>query len=613
VSPQSKPAVTFQAYHGVSAAQHQANFNTLSAAGYGMISLSVYGDPGNAQYAAVWVLRPMPSWVAVHGISAAQYQSWFNTWAAQGYASQLVTATGSGSNAIFAAVMIKGVTGSWVARHNLSAAGFAAQNSAAQSANMIPVCVSIYGASGSPTYAGIWRANPGFTKWLVNPADPAPSYQTTFNTDTQLPGYTLGGWRPAFVAVSSDQTYCSVYKDDVVGPWVARHGMTSAAYQAEFNAQLAAGRYPIFVQGGGSGSNIVYTAVFAAQDQPTARQWTVTGTAVPAYAGIDGAMQAFMTANGVRAAQVAFGQNGVIQFARAYTWAEPGYRVTQPGDRFLLASCSKMFCEGVIQSLYDAKILLPADKAYAKLGFSSPADPRSDQITIQQLLDHTGGYDDTIPPYYDPTYNMGGIALSMRVNPLTRRDVCRYMYGQPLQHAPGTTYAYSNYGYLLLAAVADAVTPQRDYYSYLQAALLQPENITEVGIVSTRASGRTGQQAIAEDPGLGISALNPASSLLVPGVYGGDGEINEVGVSNDGLGASARALAQFAHLHAVWGNGGRAPGYARDGSTPGASTSVWSRADGVDAAFTINTRYWPAGSPGNIVDQLRGTIDALLP
>jgi CubicO group peptidase (beta-lactamase class C family) len=613
-SPQSaKQAVTFQAYHGVSAAQHQANFNTLSAQGYGMISLSVYGDPASALYAAVWVKRPLPGYVAVHGVNSDQYQNWFNTWAAQGYASQLVTATGSGGNAVYAAVMTQGVTGSWVARHNLNAAGFAAQNAAAQAANMIPVCVSIYGDPGNPTYAGIWRANPGFTKWLVNPADPAPSYQTTFNTDTKLPGYTLNGWRPAYVAVSSDQTYCSVYTDDVVGPWVARHGLTSAQYQAEFNAQVAAGRYPIFVQGGGSGNNIVYTAVFAAQDRPLARQWTVTGTPAPAYAGIDRAMQGFMTANGVRAAQVAFGRNGVIQFARAYTWAEPGYRVTQPGDQFLLASCSKMFCAAVIQALFDARVLSPADKAYAKLGFSRPADPRSNQVTIQQLLDHTGGYDDTIPPYFDPTYNMGAIALSLRVGRLTRRDVCRYMYGQPLQHDPGTTYAYSNYGYLLLAAVADAVTPQRDYYRYLQAQLLRPANITEVGIVSTLASGRTGQQAIAEDPGLGISALNPASSRLVPSVYGGDGEINEIGVANDGLGASARALAQFAHKHAAWGNGGRAPGAARSGSTPGASTYVWSRPDGVDAAFTINTRFWPAGSPGDIVARLQAAIDALLP
>ena len=603
----------FQAYHGVSAAQHQARVTELSAQGYGMISLSVYGDPNDAEYAAVWVNRPMPKWEAVHGVNASEYQTWFNTWSAQGYASELVSATGPGDDAIFAAVMIQGVSGAWVARHNISGAEFAAENASAHSSGLMPHCVAIYGDSGNPTYAGIWRANPGFVKWLVNPADPGPSYQTTFDTDTQLPGFTLNGWRPAYVAVSGDQTYCSVYRDDYVGPWVARHGMSAAEYQAEFDQQNQAGRYPIFVQGGGSGNSIVYTAVFASQDLPVARQWTVTGNEAPANANIDSAMETFMKANAVRAAQVAFGENGTIKFARAYTWAEPGYRVTQPSDRFLLASCSKMFCEGAIQALFDAKSLSPTDKAYAKLGFSHPADPRSDEITIQELLDHKGGYDDSIAPFFDPTYNMGEIAKSLGVSHLTRADVARYMYGQPLQHDPGTTYAYSNYGYLLLAAVVDKVSKEGDYFAYLQSTLLNPEGITEIGVVSTLASGRTNQEAIAEDPGLGMNALDPTSPLQVPSVYGGDGEINEVGVANDGLGASARALAQFAHLHAVWGNGGRSPGAARDGSTPGASTYVWSRNDGVDAAFVLNTRTWPAGSPSNIVGQLQSTIDGLLP
>ena len=611
-----KPAaspVTFQAYHGASAAQHQAHVTQLSAQGYGMISLSVYGAPSAVQYAAVWVKRPMPSWVAVHGINASDYQAWFNKWKAQGYASDLVTATGSGANAIFAAVMVKGVTGAWVARHNLSAADFTAQNATARSSGQIPHCVAIYGASGNPTYAGIWRANPGFVKWVVNPADPAASYQTTFNTDTQLPGVTLNGWRPTYVAVAGDQTYCSVYKDDYVGAYVARHGLTAAAYQTEFNNQTRAGRYPIWVQGGGSGNNIVYAAIFASQDLPSARQWTVTGTTVRSYSAIDDAMKTFMQANGVRAAQMAFGKDGTILFNRAYTWAEPGYGVTQPSDRFLLASCSKMFCAAAIQALFDAKKLSPTDKAYAILGFSSAKDPRSDQITVQQLIDHYGGYDDTISPFYDPTYSMGGIAKSLGVANLTRLDVVRYMYGQPLQHDPGKVYAYSNYGYLLMAALVDKLSTQGDYYSYLQSTLLRPAGISEIGVVSTLARGRTNQEAIAEDPGLGTSALDPTSRLLVPGVYGGDGEINEVGVGNDGLGASARAMAQFAHLHAVWGNGGRRPGYAREGSTPGASTFVWSRNDGVDAAFTINTRTWPAGSPNNIVDQFQTTIDGLLP
>jgi len=197
---------------------------------------------------------------------------------------------------------------------------------------------------------------------------------------------------------------------------VARHGMTSADYQTEFDHQNAAGFYPICVQGGGAGINTRYAAIFAKQDIPLSRQWSITGTTVPALAGFDHAMQTFMQANGVRAAQLAIAKNGVTKFSRAYTWAEAGYRITQPSDRFLLASCSKMFLAAAVQALYDAKKLKPDTKVYPLLGFSSPADPRSDTITIQQLLDHTGGYDDTATgSNFDPTYNMRKIALDLNL------------------------------------------------------------------------------------------------------------------------------------------------------------------------------------------------------
>jgi len=52
-------------------------------------------------------------------------------------------------------------------------------------------------------------------------------------------------------------------------------------------------------------------------------------------------------------------------------------------------------------------------------------------------------------------------------------------------------------------------------------------------------------------------------------------------------------MAQFIHTRAVWGNGGRAPGAARSGGTPGASTWAESRWDGVDWAYTVNTGDWP--------------------
>ncbi len=599
----------FQAYHGVNGTQHQANFNTFSAQGYRMISLSVYGDPSDAHYAAVWVKRAGSAWVAVHGVNSEGYQSFFNNWTAKGYVPVLVTGTGTAANAVFAAVFEQGVPGTWLARHGMTSGPeanvgtFQNLNKSAHSQGMVLRSVAIYGTSSDRRYMAVWHANPGYVKWHAHPSDTGESYQDVFNAEVQLPGYQLSGYRPAYVAVSSDHMYCSVFKDDVVGTWVARHGMSASDYQTEFDKQKAAGLYPICVQGGGVGNDIRYAAIFAKQDLPMARQWSVTGTAVPGLAALDHAMQNFMQTHGVRAAQLAVGKSGSIKFSRAYTWAEPGYRGTQPSDRFLLASCSKMFLEAAVQALYDSKKLTPTTKVYPLLGFSHPADPRSDNITVQQLLDHTGGYDDTgTGSGFDPTYNMRKIALDLNLgHPATKLDVARYMYGRPLDFTPGTNNKYSNFGYLLAGAVVEKVTGQH-YADFVKSALLTPAGISEVQVISTLASGRNAHEAIAEDQGLGLSPLDLASSRLIPAVYGGDGEINEVGDPNDGLGASAQAMVQFIHLHAVWGNGGRAANSARAGSTPGASTLAVSRGDGVDWAYTVNTRDWAPGRSPTLDD-----------
>jgi CubicO group peptidase (beta-lactamase class C family) len=611
----------FQAYHGVNGAEHQTKFNSLSAQGYRMISLSVYGDPGDARYAAVWVQRGGAAWAAVHGVNAAGYQSFFNTWTAKGFAPVLVSAAGGSNDAVFAAIFEQGVQGQWLARHGMTSGPdsqvgtFQNFDKTARGEKMILRSVAIYGTGSDRRYAAVWHANPGFVKGHVHFADTASGYQTTFNAETQLPGYRLAGYRPAYVALSADQIYCSFFKDDVVGPWVARHGMTAADYQTAFNQQNAAGFYPICVQGGGAGSNTRYAAVFAKQDIPMSRQWSVTGAAVPALAGLDHAMQAFMQANGVRAAQLAVAKDGVMKFSRAYSWAEAGYRLAQPSDRFLLASCSKMFLEAAVQSLYDAGKLTTDTKVYPLLGFSQPLDARSDSITIQELLDHKGGYNDDPVSQggsgYDPTYSMRQIALDLNLgHPCTKLDVARYMYKKRmLDLDPGTVYHYSNFGYLLAGAVVERVTGMK-YFDYVKTKLLDPAGIAEVKVISTLASGRSDDEAIAEDEGLNLSAVDLASQLLVPAVYGGDGEINEVGDPNDGLGASAHALTQFIHLHAVWGNGPRpADGnwgwVARSGSTPGASTLAVSRGDGIDWAYTINTRDWPP-STSPTLDNLGG-------
>src|SRR5436853_7782404 len=105
----------FQAYHGVTSAQHQTNFNNFSEQGYRMISPSAYGDPGDAHYAAVWVKRQGPACVAVHGVDSADNQSFFNNWTAKRFVPIIVSATEQTGNAIFPAVFEHDIASAWFA------------------------------------------------------------------------------------------------------------------------------------------------------------------------------------------------------------------------------------------------------------------------------------------------------------------------------------------------------------------------------------------------------------------------------------------------------------------------------------------------------------------
>ena len=84
------------------------------------------------------------------------------------------------------------------------------------------------------------------------------------------------------------------------------------------------------------------------------------------------------------------------------------------------------------------------------LDLTTVSDARFRAVTIRQLLQHYGGWDRNIS--YDPMYR-DDFVISAALNqplPTTPQMIIDYMKGQPLDHDPGTIYAYSNFGYCLL-------------------------------------------------------------------------------------------------------------------------------------------------------------------
>lgn len=158
--------------------------------------------------------------------------------------------------------------------------------------------------------------------------------------------------------------------------------------------------------------------------------------------------------------------------------------------RFRLASLNKMFTAVAILQLRDAGRLALDDT----LAHHLPDYPNQDiarAVTVRQLLTHSSGLGDIFGEAFESQ------ARSLR----THRDYWRLFSDKPLNHLPGHQDGYSNYGYILLGAVIEAVSGQT-YYDYvaehihrvagMQASGSEPESIPVSGraIAYTQVDGK---------------------------------------------------------------------------------------------------------------------------
>jgi N-acyl-D-amino-acid deacylase len=115
-------------------------------------------------------------------------------------------------------------------------------------------------------------------------------------------------------------------------------------------------------------------------------------------------------------------------------------------------------------------------------------DPRLKEITIRQLLRHTGGWDRDVS--IDPMFHPVRIAHSLGTGPPAEADqIVRFMMGWQLDFDPGARHAYSNFGYCLLGRVIERVSG-RGYEDHVRRDLLEPLGIRSMSIGATLREGR---------------------------------------------------------------------------------------------------------------------------
>jgi CubicO group peptidase (beta-lactamase class C family) len=179
-------------------------------------------------------------------------------------------------------------------------------------------------------------------------------------------------------------------------------------------------------------------------------------------------------------------RKATVLFQEAYGLADRDGKVANTLDtRFRLGSMNKMFTAvSVLQLVQAGKIEL-----HAPLGRYVTDYPNQDvatKVTIHHLLTHTGGTGDIFGPQF----------TASRLELKTHDDYVALFGTRAPGFAPGSQWAYSNYGMVLLGVVIERVSGQ-SYYDYVAEHVYAPAGMTRSGsepeseAVAGRAKGYT--------------------------------------------------------------------------------------------------------------------------
>lgn len=158
-----------------------------------------------------------------------------------------------------------------------------------------------------------------------------------------------------------------------------------------------------------------------------------------------------------------------------------------PLTQFRVGSMNKMITAvAALQLVQNGTLRLDAP-----LGTYLPDYPNAEvasKVTLHHLLTHTGGTGDIFGPAFDAN----------RSELRTTADYLELYGTRALQFEPGTRWAYSNYGFMLLGAVIERVAG-KSYYDHVAARVLAPAGMTatasapEDSVVPGRSVGYTRQ------------------------------------------------------------------------------------------------------------------------
>jgi len=172
-------------------------------------------------------------------------------------------ATDDGSR--YAAIWEKSPGPAWVARHGMNAQTYQQEFDSWASQGYCLTLVSSYSVANQARYAAIWEKK-NCPAYVARHGLTSAEYQNEFDTLVGQQGYRLklvSGYN-----VGGQVYYAAIWEKSPGPPFTARHGMTSQGYQQEFDNWAGQGFCLSHVSGYSSGIQARYAAIWEKKNCP---------------------------------------------------------------------------------------------------------------------------------------------------------------------------------------------------------------------------------------------------------------------------------------------------------------------------------------------------------
>lgn len=539
----------------MSAAHYQRFVSGLAKQKATLTDVSIYPGKRFAQFAAIASQRSnQRPWKAHHGLNIAQLEQKLKEYKTEGFHPSDISGYELRGSLRFAVIWEKNSNQDYILKHSLTDAELKQTLDTLKQQGFAPLKLDGYVLRNQAAHAGIWIKQDQ-QAWEADCNIAGQTFQKSFD-DFVSRGYRLQDLNG--FTVGNRVFYHALWTKDPGPVWMAQYHATPDELKEVAEKRRSEQMELVQLDGYQLNGQAYFNAIWRKQATDRGLElpvWNsvdeipVTGLYQEEMASLDQSIKEFLKEHNPPGVAVAVSYRGRLVYARGFGYADREQKLpVQPESQFRIASLSKPLTAVAIMKLVEQGKLQLDTKVFSLLKdyqaeLASPdVDPRLKEITIQQLLNHTGGWDRKAS--YDPMFRSVTFAKQLGKQPPAKADdIIRIMIKQPLDFNPGEKNAYSNFGYCLLGRVIETVSGQ-PYEQFVQQTICRPLGMKRTELGKTLLINRRPHEVKYYSDRLGSTVFSENTRAEVPRPYGS--WYLEAMDSHGGWIASAPDLVRFA-------------------------------------------------------------------